>query len=208
MKPFFFLPVLLLVSLAFPQKNQCILVKLKRAPDLTSDNALHPSWEEKKVTLKLASPDWEETFMGEIDEEKDKSISECFIPQFKLITERYTYVISLACENLIAFQNSAPYQPSPRRAQSPLFFSDELRYFIERAAEKHMKIPPRRLYAEYSLAYVPLTQGAVNYEDLDFLVNQSQPIDEEEDVSPDEPEDPKDSPAEWLDPEEDLPGED
>ncbi|MCX7606499.1 MAG: hypothetical protein N2170_04435 [Bacteroidia bacterium] len=191
----------------FSQKAQCILVKLKRAADLTSDNALHPSWEEKRVSLKLTDPDWEETFL-EFDEERDKSIADCFIPQFKLITERYTYVISLACQNLIAFQNAAPYQPSPRRVQSPISFTEDLRYFIEKVAEKHMKIPPKRLYAEYSLAYVPPTHESIKYEDLDLLINQASPIDEEEDDTPEEPEEPKESPADWLDPEDDLPDSD
>ncbi|MCS7189227.1 MAG: hypothetical protein RMJ66_05530, partial [Bacteroidia bacterium] len=168
------------------QKSQCILVKLKRAADLTSDNALHPSWEEKRIVLKLPNSEWEESFL-EVDEERDRPIAECFLPQFKLITERYTYVISLACENLIAFQNSAAYQPSSQRIQSALVFSEDLRYFIEKAAEKYMKIPPKRLYAEYSLAYVPPVQNAISYEELEFLLSHSQLI-EEEDEEPEEPE--------------------
>lgn len=189
---------------ALAQKAQCILVKLKRSPEITSDNVLHPSWEEKRVTIHLPSDDWEETFLDELDEEKDRSIAECFIPQLKLITERYTYVISLGCENLIAFQNSAPYQSSPRRVQSPITFTEELRYFIEKAAEKYLKLPPKRLYAEYALAYVPPTQGSINYDELDFLLNQSQTV-ESIDEEPDEPEEPQEQPSDWIQPEEDLP---
>lgn len=196
MQAYFLGALLGIVSLTWAQSSQCILVKLKRASDLTSDNALHPSWEEKKAKIKLPSPNWEETFVDEGDE-KDPPISECFIPQLKLITERYTYVISLACNNLIAFQNSAPYQPSPRRVQSPISFTDELRYFLEKACEKHLKIPPKRLYTEYALAYVPLTPGAVRYDDLDVLLNQSQLIEEEEE-EPDEPEEVQESPSDWM----------
>ncbi len=192
---------------ALAQKAQCILVKLKRSPEITSDNVLHPSWEEKRVTIRLPSDDWEETFLDEADDEKDKSIAECFVPQFKLITEKYTYVISLGCENLIAFQNSAPYQSSTRRVQSPITFTEELRYFVEKAAEKHLKIPPKRLYTEYALAYVPPTQSAINYDELDFLLNQSQTV-EPIDDDPDEPEEPQENPADWIQPEEDLPSDD
>lgn len=185
------------------QKNQCILIKLKRAPDLTSDNALHPSFEEKSIRLKLAAA-WEDTFIDLEDEDTDRSIAECFIPQFKLITERYTYIISLACQNLIAYQNTAPYKSSSRRVQSPISFTDELRYFIEKTAEKHMKIPPRRLYAEYSVAYVPLAQGSVKYEDLDVLLNQVQVLDELGDDEDPEPEEPNESPADWMGDEEEV----
>ncbi len=203
----FLLSCLVTFPSALAQKAQCILVKLKRSPDLTSDNVLHPSWEEKRVTIRLPSDDWEETFIDEPDEEKDRSIAECFVPQFKLITERYTYVISLGCENLIAFQNAGPYQPSPRRVQSPITFTEDLRYFIEKAAEKHLKIPPKRLYTEYALAYVPPTQGNIQYDELDFLLNQSQvvePVDDE----PDEPEEPQEQPSDWIQPDEDLPSDD
>jgi len=194
------------LSGSWAQKAQCILVKLKRSPELTADNALHPSWEEKSIKIKLPSEDWEEAFL-DTEEEKDRPISECFIPQIKLITERYTYIISLACGNLIAFQNSAPYQPSNRRVQSPITFTEELRYFLEKSIEKHLKIPPRRLYAEYSLAYVPPVQGAINYEELDMLVNQSQPIEEEDDEDP-QPDEPQEHPSDWIQTEEDdLPDE-
>ncbi len=189
-----------LFAAVWAQKAECILVKLKRAADLTSDNALHPSWEEKRAKIKLPSADWEETFVDEGDD-KDPPISECFIPQIKLITERYTYVVSLACNNLIAFQNSAPYQPSPRRVQSPITFTDELRYFLEKASEKHLKIPARRLYTEYALSYVPIAKGSIQYEDLDVLLNQSQLIEEEEE-SEEELDDPQESPSDWMSPDE------
>lgn len=197
----YFLFFLGLFSAAWSQKAECILVKLKRSSELTSDNALHPSWEEKRVKIRLPSADWEETFVDD-GTDRDPPISECFIPQIKLITERYTYIISLACNNLVAFQNTAPYQPSPRRVQSPISFTDELRYFLEKASEKHLKIPPKRLYTEYSLAYVPLTRGAIQYEDLDVLLGQSQVIEEEEE-DPDEPEEVQESPSDWMSEDED-----
>lgn len=183
---------------AWAQKSECILVKLKRAPDLTADNALHASWEEKKLRLKVP-PDWEESFVTVDDDDNDRPISECFIPQFKLITEKYTYIISLACQNLITYRNAVPYKPSPQRVQNPIGFTEELRYFIERTAEKHMKIPARRLYAEYSLAYVPLAQGAIKYEDLEVLLNQIQPEELSDDDDDSEPEEPSESPADWMD---------
>lgn len=192
------LGIWVLLSWGWAQKSQCILIKLKRAPDLTSDNALHHSFEEKSVRLKLSTP-WEDIFIGLEDEDSDRSIAECFVPQFKLITERYTYIISLACQNLIAYQNTAPYKPSSRRVQSPISFTDELQYFIEKAAEKYMKIPPRRLYAEYSVSYVPVAQGAVKYEDLDILLNQAQVLDELGDDEAPEPEEPtEESPTDWM----------
>ncbi len=183
-------------------KAECIVVKLRRAAALTADNALHPSWEEKRAKIRLPVEDWEETFVDEEDE-ADKSISQCFIPQIKIITERYTFVISLACENFVTYQNKAPFVPSEVRTLNPFGFSDEFRYFIEKAVEKHLKIPPKRLYAEYALAYVP-PQPEISYDDLDFLVNQSQEIlenqeEEEEDVLA-----PEESPKDWMDTEEGL----
>ncbi|MCX8111885.1 MAG: hypothetical protein N3E49_01610 [Bacteroidia bacterium] len=186
-----------LMGFVWSQKAQCILVKLKHASDLTADNALHPSWEEKSVRLKL--PDnLEESFIDAEDEATDRSIAECFTPQLKLITERYTYIISLACQNLIAYQNTSPYKPSPRRVQSPISFTEDFRYFLEKSIEKYMKVPPRRLYAEYSLAYIPPTQGVIKYEELDFLLNQSQLMEEEDDDEDPEPDLPSESPSDWM----------
>ncbi|MCS6896087.1 MAG: hypothetical protein NZZ60_08105 [Bacteroidia bacterium] len=177
------------------QKSQILIAKLRPAPDITADNALHPSWEEKVIRLKITS-EWEDEFISADDEDTDRSIAECFVPQIKIITERFTYVISLGCQNLIAYQNSAPFKPSPQRIQSPISFTDELQYFIEKVVEKHMKIPPKRLYADYSLNYVPSVQGVVKYEDIDLLLNQSQVIDEEDDD--DEPDEPTESPKDWM----------
>lgn len=178
------------------QKSQYILVKLKKAPDITVDNALLPSWEERSVRLRI-NEELEDAFVDIEEEETDRSIAECFIPQFKLITERYTYIISLACQNLVAFQNSAPFKPSDRRVQSPISFTEDLRYFIEKSVEKHFKLPARRLYAEYSLAYVPPTHGSIRYDDLDILVNQAQVLEEEDDTDI-EPDEPSESAADWM----------
>lgn len=183
-------------------KAECIVVKLRRAPGLTADNALHPSWEEKRAKIRLPSEDWEETFIEE-DDENDQPISQCFLPQIKLITQRYTFVISLACENFITYQNKAPFVSSNIQTANPFGFSEEFRYFIEKAVEKHLKIPPKRLYAEYALAYVP-PPPEISYDDLDFLINQSQEIpeldseDEEENLAPEE------TPKDWIDEEEGL----
>ncbi|MEN3041685.1 MAG: hypothetical protein ABDH66_09140 [Bacteroidia bacterium] len=190
-----FLSILSYVVLLWAQKSQCIISKLKAAPDITADNAIHPSWEEKTVRLKI-NEDWEDEFISMEDEDTDRSIAECFIPQIKIITERHTYIVSLACQNLIAYQNSAPFKPSSQRIQSPISFTDELRYFVEKVVEKHMKIPSKRLYADYSLAYVPSVQGAIKYEDIDILLNQAQVVDEDEEE--DEPDEPTESPKDWM----------
>ncbi|MCS7297072.1 MAG: hypothetical protein RMK19_02900 [Bacteroidia bacterium] len=179
MRHFFFTGYLL--ALAWGQNAQCIFIKLKRSPELTSDNALHSSWEEKSIRLKL-SQSWEDIFFAVDDEQSDQSIAECFIPQFKVISERYTYIISIACQNLLAFQNEAPYKPSSVRVQSPISFTEDMRYFVEEMAKRHFKIPPRRLYAEYAQTYVPPIQDAIKYEELEILLNQAQLIDEEEET--------------------------
>lgn len=184
------------VTWIWGQQPQCLLVKLKRSPDLTADNSLHPSWEEKSVRLRLTD-EIEDVFIAVQEEAVDKPISECFIPQLKLITERYTYIISLACENLIAFQNEKPYKPSSRQVQSPITFTEDFQYFLEKAVEKYMKIPPKKLYAEYSTSYIPPIQNAVKYEDLDLLLNQLQVVEEDEEEEPD-PEVPSESPADWM----------
>ncbi|MCS7161961.1 MAG: hypothetical protein NZ958_01350 [Bacteroidia bacterium] len=189
-----------LASLAlFAQGTRCILVKLKASPEITSENALHPSWEEKRVTIKVPRLDWEEEFEELTDEEADPSIAECFIPQLKLISERYTYVISLACYNLIAFQNSAPYTSSPTRVQSPISFTAGLQYFLEKASEKYLKIPPKRLYAEYGTRYVPPVNTTLKYEEIDLLLNGMQLLMAEEEDDDEPPEVPSESPLEWPD---------
>ncbi|MCS6789526.1 MAG: hypothetical protein NZ580_00890 [Bacteroidia bacterium] len=189
-----FLLSLLGVGLLTAQKSELILVKLRPSPDLNADNALHPSFEEKRVTLKFKSPDWDDP-LEEEDDTDNPPISECFVPQLKLITENFTYVISLGCGNLIAYQNSKPFTTSDRRVQSPLEFTDEMRYFLEKACEKYMKILPKRLYVEYKLSYVPSVSDAVKYEDLDLLLSSAQVLDDDKDddeqieIPPDRPSD-------------------
>jgi hypothetical protein len=190
------------VLLAQSRGEEVFLVKLKRAPGLTTDNVLDPSWEEKRVKVRLPNSDWEEEFENPTHDEEDTPISQCFVPQIKLITQRYTFVISLGCGNLITFQNKAPFTPAPNRIQNPFEFSDELRYFIEKITEKHLKIPPRRLYAEYALSYTPPPPD-ISYEDLDFLIGQSQIVIEEDDEPDDDIPSPSESPADWLAPDED-----
>lgn len=170
---------LLGVALLTAQKSELILIKLKPSPDINADNALDPSFEEKRVKLKFKSPDWDDPL--EDEDTDDPPISECFVPQLKLITENFTYIISLGCGNLIAYQNSKPFTPSERRVQGLLEFTDEMRYFLEKACEKYMKIPPKRLYVEYKLAYVPSVSDAVKYEDLDLLLSSAQVLDDDKD---------------------------
>jgi len=182
--------------------EEIILVKLKRAPGLTSDNATDPTWEEKRVKVHLANADWENAFDDPGKEEDDTPISQCFTPQIKLITERYTFVISLGCGNLITFQNKAPFTPSNTRIQNVFDFSDEFRYFIEKLTEKHLKIPPRRLYSEYAIAFAPPPPD-ISYEELDFLIGQSRIVVEEDDEPDDDLPTPTESPADWMAPDED-----
>lgn len=187
---------LLGVALLTAQKSELILIKLKPSPELNADNALDPSFEEKRVKLKFRSPDWDDPLE---DEDTDNPpISECFVPQLKVITENFTYVISLGCGNLIAYQNIKPFTPSEQRIQSPLGFTDEMRYFLEKACEKYMKIPPKRLYVEYKLAYVPLVSDAVKYEDLDLVLNSAQLIDDDKDDEEDQIEIPPDKPSDFI----------
>jgi len=185
--------------LAQGKNEECLLVKLRRAPNLTADNALHLSWEEKR--LKLSLPDsWEDTFaQADDDEEKeDPAISQCFIPQIKLITLRYTFVVSLACGNFITYQNKAPFAPSDTRVQNPFSFSEDFRYFLEKVIEKHLKITPRRLYAEYALSYVPPPPN-ISYEELDFLIGQSQIVlDTEDEEEDDDTPPPTENPSDWM----------
>ncbi len=185
--------------MAQSRSDEVIVVKLKRAPGLTADNALHPSWEEKRIKIRIKNTDWEDTFADDTKDEEDPPISQCFLPQIKLITDRYTFVVSLGCGNIITFQNKVPFTPSPTRVQNPFDFSDDFRYFIEKLIEKHLKIPPKRLYAEYSLTYTPPPPD-ISYDELDFLIGQSQIVVEEEDEPEDEPPAPTDSPADWMAP--------
>ena len=209
MPVFFYLALLGGVFLLAQGKGKgedIILVKLKHAPGLTSDNALDPSWEEKRVKIQLPDADWENAF-NDLDKEEDIPISQCFLPQVKLITERYTFIISLGCGNLITFQNKAPFTPSNTRVQNLFDFSDEFRYFIEKLIEKYLKIPPRRLYAEYALAYTP-PPPEISYEELDFLIGQSQIAVDVDDEPEDDMPSPTESPADWIIPDDDDSGED
>ena len=200
MRPFYTLLLIGIALLAQSRSEEIILVKLKRAPGLTADNVLHPSWEEKRIKLRFKDIDWDDTFTDDTREEEDPPISQCFLPQVKLITDRYTFIVSLGCGNIITFQNKAPFTPSPNRVQNPFDFSDEFRYFIEKIVEKHLKIPPKRFYAEYALSYTPPAPD-ISYEELDFLVGQSQIVVEEDDDNPeDEPPSPTESPADWMAP--------
>ncbi len=197
---FFYLFVLAGFALqAQGRPDEVIMVKLKRASGITADNALHPSWEEKRIKVRFKNADWEDAFTDDTKEEEDPPISQCFLPQIKLITDRYTFIVSLGCGNLITFQNKAPFTPSPNRVQNPFDFTDEFRYFIEKTIERHLKIPPKRFYAEYMLTYTP-PSPEISYEELDFLVGQSQIVIDEDEDPEDESPPPTDSPADWMSP--------
>lgn len=179
------------VLLSQPQETY-ILVKLKKNPQINLQNCLNPTFWEKKTKLRLPDFSWESTFQDDEVQPREN----CTYPQFLLITQNQTYVISLFCQEVFALSNTAPFKPSHKQIQSDIAFDADFRYFIEELVNRAFRIQPNKLYEEYAIHYIPSpTHQKIDYQAIDLVINKTQIDIEPEDEEEEELEIPEGSPS-------------
>ncbi|MGQ9864104.1 MAG: hypothetical protein ACUVRD_06460 [Bacteroidia bacterium] len=181
------------VLLSQPQDTY-ILIKLKKNPQINLQNCLNPALWEKKTKLRLPDFTWEATFQDDENQPREN----CTYPQFLLIAQNQTYVISLFCQEVFLLANTAPFKPSYKQIEPDITFNADFRYFIEGLVSRAFRIQPQKLYEEYAIYYVPPTHQKIDYQAIDLVLNKTQIDIEPETDDEDEPELPPESPIDEI----------
>jgi hypothetical protein len=112
--------------------DQVILVQLE-----LNEKLLIPSYwnsyeiENKRIILHLNDDD--PLFdIESIEDDEDKVVNDCFIPNLKLIYKDNTYLISSLCNKIKKFENIKPFVTGEKELPCNLTYSDELSHSLEK----------------------------------------------------------------------------
>jgi hypothetical protein len=128
------------------------------------------SFDKKRVKIDFAFEDTINYLTDFIYEEEPMYGPDCFVPEMKLIFQRYTYVVSLYCTAAIKYKNSAPYTTSSVRIKNDLIFTPSVYQYLNRLKVVHFGAKTNKALLDKVVTSDPLEEMSDNVDSLDDML--------------------------------------
>lgn len=154
-----------------------ILVDLGVPSPAEASKAYTTSYDRKKVelTIDIDHPINEFEDFGMMEDPLDGP--ECFMPEMKIVFERYTYVFSLYCTAVMKYSNSAPYVTSAKKVPNDFEMTESILEYLKGARKKYFATATDLKVAAKFVKPVKIYDDQVD--DSDLLRDEEDPDDKE-----------------------------
>ena len=133
------------------ETQKVIIVNLDVANPADAGKAYATTFDKGKVELNVNDEDPLSVLTDYSLEEDPLKGPDCFLPEVKLIYERYTYVVSLYCTCAKKYKNSAPWTPSSTPTTNDLEVTETVVRVLQTLRKKHFNATTN---AKYVSVYV------------------------------------------------------
>lgn len=154
-----------------------VLIEVEKPADIAL--CYTTGFDKKRVKIDFAFEDTINYLSDFIYEEEPLYGPECFVPEMKLIFQRYTYVVSLYCTTAIKYKNSAPYTTSSVRIKNDLIFTQSVYQYLNKLKTVHFSNKtPNKALLDKVVTSDPLEEMDESVDDVDNLFLEEGEVDE------------------------------
>jgi hypothetical protein len=169
-----FWPLTTLLSILMPtqeakaqdETQKVIVVNLDVANPADAGKCYSTTFDKGKVELTVGEEDPLAVLTDYSLEEDELKGPDCFMPEVKLIYERYTYVVSLYCTCAKKYKNSAPWVPSSTLATNDLQMTETVLRVLQGLRKKHFNATTNAKYASVYVKKEPFTPLDTKVDDV------------------------------------------
>lgn len=168
-------PFTTLLSLVFPAgeavaqapaAQKVIFVNLDVSNPADAGKCYSTAYDKGKVEIPLGEDDPLAVITDYSLEEDELEGPNCFMPEIKLIYERYTYIVSLYCTSVKKYKNSAPYVPSSTPATNDLQMTETVLSVLENLRKKYFGVTTNSKYANAFVKKEPFSPLDTKVDDV------------------------------------------